>query len=145
MLGAKILLQEWVELRKKQEWDCRMCCVIGISLGFVLVFHSVFVSCLLQKWEELDLEAGRSWVNSSASQKLLFIQGTALQEQQEWDSDPALAVFWGRGGSSGVKGSICSSHLPLALILPMEKPKCVGKQRRDGICASHSKPPQTCT
>lgn len=71
-----------MELRKKQEWDCRMCCVMGISLGFVLVFHSVFVSCLLQKWEELDLEAGRSWVNSSTSQKLLFIQRTAPEESR---------------------------------------------------------------
>lgn len=85
----------------------------------------MFVSCLREKWEELDLEAER--INSSASPNCC--------SAREWEngilSQPWLWVV----AEGDFRGSVCSSHPPGAFILPVENPKCVGKHRVE--CGAH--------
>lgn len=119
-----------VEVRKKQVWDCGMCCYWDFT-GVCSGFHSVFVSCLQEKWEELDLEAERSWINSSASQNCCL--------SREWENGTG-SCGCGTGGSLGRQSA---PHIPWSFNPADGEAQMCGKTQ-DGTWIPYSKPSQIC-
>lgn len=78
------------------------CAGSGISLAFIWFF----TLCLCPA----SMTSGRNW----KAEQLCFPKLLCIQGMEKWDSEPALAVFYGKRGSLGMRGSICSSH-PLEL------------------------------